>query len=119
MQNNNKSTNLPVLLFIIGIGSAVIAATILLPGLFFDDSALPLNFYTGIGYACFIEACIIIYAALPCFSGITNRIAMTAYAGIAIPLFIVLFNNKENIAVSTAIQNIAVTFANFLKSKLT
>jgi len=119
-KNKNKNINLPVLLFITGIGSAVIAATILLPGLFFEESALPINFYNGIGYVCFIEACIIIYAALPCFSGITNRIAMTAYAGIAIPLFIyliagvvtifTLLDSKSLFYTATVIQTIVFAF---------
>jgi len=92
MKDNYKrnSVNYPILFFILGLGSAVIAATIILPGLFFNESNLPLNYYTGIRYACFIETCIIIYASLACFSGITNKIAMTAYAGIAIPLFLYL-----------------------------
>jgi len=92
MKDNYKrnSVNYPILFFILGLGSAVIAATIILPGLFFNESNLPLNYYTGIRYACFIETCIIIYASLACFSGIRNKIAMTAYAGIAIPLFLYL-----------------------------
>jgi len=107
-KNNNKSINLPVLLFIIGIGSAVIAATIFLPGLFFNQSNLPLNYYTGIRYICFIETCIIIYAALPCFSGIRNIIAMTAYAGIAIPLFLYLIAGV--VTIYTLLENYSMFY---------
>ena len=87
-KNIKYGVNYSALVFVLFIGIAVIAATILLPGMFFNE--LPINFNTGVAYACFLELCVILYALLPCFEGFRARVAMTAYAGIFIPVLLYL-----------------------------